>query len=145
MTKYLAVLVLVLVGCGTDLKFPSHIYTSNCGIRLYAETSVGFQAAEDRALANLPPTVDLKCPDLSGWIVQVVPYGNDAGSFYDRWGRKVGGLNYAPDFAKIQIGTSDWAKSGLAHELVHIKLYSEPDYSHIGWENGINQAIERSR
>jgi hypothetical protein len=122
-------------------NFPQKVYVSKCGIEVYAKTSEGFQEFEDKALEVLGPAIGLSCSDLSGWIISVVPYADETGAFYDTTGQKVAGLNYWSE-GKIEIGTTDWKKSALAHELVHIKLHSELDTSHVGWGDGINQAID---
>jgi hypothetical protein len=143
--KTISLLLLVLSsGCWPpgSIKYPNKVCTSKCGMQLYAKTCDGFQEAEDRNLAVLGPVMGLSCSDLQGWMIMVVPYADEAGAFYTSSGQKVAGVNYY-DSGEIELGTTDWKKSALAHELIHIKRHSTEDLSHTGWvETGLYKAID---
>lgn len=147
MRSLILAFTLLLSGC-IKRPPPPDCTRQTGGIVTYGtKACAGLKAAIDRCLVALesvtpidgrPAWTQAETRDaLRGWALQVLPdYVTENGVWHVD-GRKVGGMTYDAHRV-IQVGTADWPKSSLCHELAH--LYETeidqfwPVVVHDGWD-----------
>ena len=114
------VLTLGLTACAHDPRLQGRPCETLCGVRLYGSNDcTGFQAAEDKAVQIYEGHLSATCDRLYGWVVYVQPRGaSQSWAWVSPGGRLVRGMTWCRQ-QTIQVGTDDWPRSSLAHELLH--------------------------
>ena len=119
--KRLAIVLLLVVGCGTET--PAALCVTRCGLsyqgrvttRAADYTCEEIQRTEDRLIVEIAAQYPAACTALRGWDL----WSHATPSWVDYWGRSVAGLTNCKNF-QSEIGLAAIGSSALAHEMTHM-------------------------